>query len=67
MKLAVVGTGIAGLTAAHLLAPRHDLTVYEADAWRHPAAGAQVGARIYWQAALLKLKGAPYHPHPERG
>jgi predicted NAD/FAD-binding protein len=31
MKLAVVGTGIAGLTAAHLLAPRHDLTVYEAD------------------------------------
>jgi len=32
MKLAVVGTGVAGLTAAHLLAPRHDLTVYEADA-----------------------------------
>jgi predicted NAD/FAD-binding protein len=31
MKLAVVGTGVAGLTAAHLLAPRHDLTVYEAD------------------------------------
>lgn len=31
MKLAVVGTGIAGLTAAHLLAPRHDVTVYEAD------------------------------------
>ena len=32
MKLAVVGTGVAGLTAAHLLARHHDLTVYEADA-----------------------------------
>lgn len=31
MKVAVVGTGIAGLTAAHLLAPHHDVTVYEAD------------------------------------
>jgi predicted NAD/FAD-binding protein len=30
-RVAVVGTGIAGLTAAHLLHPRHDLTVYEAD------------------------------------
>ena len=35
--------------------------------WRYPAASAQVVAKIYWQAALLKLKGAPYHPHPERG
>lgn len=31
MKLAIVGTGISGLTAAHLLAPDHDLTVFEAD------------------------------------
>jgi uncharacterized protein len=31
MKVAVVGTGVAGLTAAHLLAPRHEVTVYEAD------------------------------------
>ncbi len=32
-KIAVVGTGIAGLTAAHLLAREgHDLTVFEADA-----------------------------------
>jgi uncharacterized protein len=22
-------------------------------------------ARIYWNAALLKARGAPYHPHPE--
>jgi DUF1365 family protein len=35
--------------------------------WRYPAASLQVVAKIYWQAALLKLKGAPYHPHPERG
>jgi len=26
-----------------------------------------VVAKIYWQAALLKLKGATYHPHQERG
>jgi uncharacterized protein len=31
MRVAVIGTGIAGLTAAHVLAPRHDVTVYEAD------------------------------------
>ncbi len=30
MKLAIVGTGIAGMTAAHLLHPDHDLTIYEA-------------------------------------
>jgi hypothetical protein len=35
--------------------------------WRYPAASAQVVAKIYWQAAMLRLKGAPYHPHPERG
>jgi len=30
MKLAIVGTGIAGMTAAHLLHRDHDLTIYEA-------------------------------------
>ena len=30
MKIAIIGTGIAGLTAAHLLHHRHDITVYEA-------------------------------------
>ncbi|MBA2487171.1 MAG: FAD-dependent oxidoreductase [Nitrospira sp.] len=30
MKLAIVGTGIAGMTAAHLLHQNHDLTVFEA-------------------------------------
>ena len=30
-RLAIVGTGIAGLVAAHRLHGRHDLTVYEAD------------------------------------
>ncbi|MGZ8382416.1 MAG: NAD(P)-binding protein, partial [Nitrospira sp.] len=32
MKLAIVGTGIAGMTAAHLLHQDHDLTVFEAGA-----------------------------------
>ena len=31
LKIAVVGTGIAGNLAAHRLAPHHDITVYEAD------------------------------------
>jgi len=25
-----------------------------------------VRTRIYWHALRLKLKGAPYHPHPAR-
>jgi uncharacterized protein len=31
MRIAVIGTGIAGLTAAHLLREDHDLVVYEGD------------------------------------
>jgi uncharacterized protein len=33
MKIAIVGTGIAGLTVAHHLHERHDLTVFEAAEW----------------------------------
>src|SRR6478735_11350377 len=32
MKIAIVGTGISGLVAAHLLQREHELTVYEAGA-----------------------------------
>jgi len=32
MKIAIVGTGISGLTAAHLLHDAHAITVYEAEA-----------------------------------
>jgi glycine/D-amino acid oxidase-like deaminating enzyme len=31
MTIAVIGSGVAGLTAAHLLDPHHRVTVFEAD------------------------------------
>ncbi|MCU1369479.1 MAG: putative Flavin-containing amine oxidase [Ilumatobacteraceae bacterium] len=31
MRIAIIGSGISGLTAAHHLHPRHDITVLEAD------------------------------------
>ena len=33
MKIAVVGAGVSGLVAAHLLAPDHEVTVFEANAY----------------------------------
>jgi DUF1365 family protein len=34
---------------------------------RNPFMTAKVTAMIYWQALRLRLKGAPYHPHPPSG
>jgi predicted NAD/FAD-binding protein len=31
VRIAIIGTGVSGLTCAHLLAPRHDVTVFETD------------------------------------
>ena len=31
MRIAIVGSGISGLVAAHLLHRRHEITVFEAD------------------------------------
>ena len=39
MKIAIVGSGIAGLTAAHHLHPEHDIVVYEA--------GGHVGGHVH--------------------
>jgi predicted NAD/FAD-binding protein len=33
MKIAIVGAGISGLTCAHLLHPRHEITMFEANAY----------------------------------
>ncbi len=32
-SIAIIGTGISGLTCAHHLAPHHDLTIYEAEGY----------------------------------
>ena len=31
MKIAIVGTGVSGLVAAHMLHPHHEITVFESD------------------------------------
>ena len=31
MKIAIIGSGISGLTCAHLLHPEHEITVFEAN------------------------------------
>ncbi len=33
MKIAIIGSGIAGLTCAHLLARQHAITVFESASW----------------------------------
>lgn len=33
MRIAIIGSGISGLTCAHLLHPHHDVTVFESSDW----------------------------------
>ena len=33
MRIAIIGSGIAGLTCAHLLSRKHEVTVFEAEQW----------------------------------
>jgi predicted NAD/FAD-binding protein len=49
VRIAIVGSGISGLTAAHRLHPRHEVTVLEADA--------RVGGHAH--TVTMDLDGAP--------
>jgi len=53
---------------ATLTLHRHDLDrrMLSRMLWRYPAATLVAGVRIYAHALRLKLKGAPYFPHPGR-
>ncbi len=48
MRIAVVGTGIAGLSAAWLLNTKHEVVLYEANSY----AGGHV---IPWMSCLMEL------------
>lgn len=50
MKVAIVGTGISGMTCAHFLARNHDVTVFEA--------GSYVGGHTATKD--VEVKGVPY-------
>ena len=53
---------------ATLSLPRHELSraCLSSMLLQFPAASLKVVFLIYWNALRLKLKGAPYHPHPGR-
>jgi len=51
MRIAIVGTGISGLTAAHHLHPEHEITLFEA--------GNHVGGHVHTHD--VKLGGRDYH------
>ena len=48
MKIAIVGSGIAGLTIAHHLHPEHDITVFEA--------GEHIGGHVHTHDVVLEGK-----------
>ncbi len=50
MRIAIVGSGVAGLTAAHHLHPQHDITVFEA--------GGHVGGHVHTHD--VELSGRHY-------
>ena len=69
LSVHIVSTG-GGKRAfdATLSLERHELGPGTLDRMlvRYPAMTARVIASIYFEAARLRLKGARYHPHPER-
>ena len=46
MRIAIIGSGIAGLTCAHLLSRRHEVTVFEAASW---IGGHTHTVDVHWQ------------------
>jgi uncharacterized protein len=69
MRIAVIGTGIAGLSAAHILSREHDLAVYEGDA--RPGGHANTvlvtdrGGREHWVDTGFIVLNERNYPHFE--
>ena len=68
LRIAIALAGAEGVSA-RLVLRAQPLTTPRvvAATLRRPVQSATTLSRIYWQAARLRLLGARFHPHPQRG
>ena len=63
MKIAIVGSGIAGMTAAYLLHAEHDLTLFEAGSYLGGPFGNPGGRQDAYTVVDLALRLRPEKGH----